>query len=50
MDKVKISIIEVYLLKYYLKATTSYINDAIIDNLQSIKYYGTLLRYNWSIP
>ena len=27
-----------------------YINDAFIkDNLQSIKYYATLRRYNWSM-
>ena len=26
-------------------------NDAIIDkHLQSIKYYGKLRRYNWSMP
>ena len=31
-----------------LKAT-SYLNDVIIDkNLKSIKYYGTLRRYNWA--
>ena len=43
--------IEVYLLKYYVKAT-SYINDAIGDKqfFQSIKYYGTLSRFNWSMP
>ena len=45
----KICIIEVYLLKYYFEAT-SYINDAIIDNLQSMKYYGILRRYNWFMP
>ena len=37
-------------LKYFLKAT-SYINDDIIENnLQSFRYYGTLRRYNWSMP
>ena len=42
---------KVYLLKTYVKAT-SYINDAIRDKqfLQSIKYYGTLRRYNWCMP
>ena len=30
--------------------TIAYINDAIIDkNLQTIKYYGILRRYNWSM-
>ena len=46
----KIRIIEVYLLKYILKAT-SYINDLSQTNiLQSIKYYGTLSIYEWSMP
>ena len=45
----KICIIEVYLLKYYLKAN-SYIDILQTTNLQSVKYYGTLCRYNWSMP
>ena len=43
----KISIIEVYLLNYYiLKATSPLnVNEAIIDKQSSsIKYYGTLRR------
>ena len=36
----KICIIEVYILKYYI----------IENNLQSIKYYGALRRYNRSMP
>ena len=41
--------IEVYILKYYFESHL-YTNDAIIeDNLQSMKYYGTLLRYYWSL-
>ena len=44
-----IYILEVYLLKYILKAT-SYINDAIIENnLQLMNYYGALRRYKWSM-
>ena len=40
--------IEVYLLEYNFE---SHLNDAIKENnLQLIKHYGTLRRYNWSIP
>ena len=36
----------------FLKPThNNNINDDIIENnLQSIKYYGTLCRYNWTMP
>ena len=43
-------LIEVYLLSIILKAT-SYIDTLLLTkNLQSIKYYGTLYGYNWSMP
>ena len=43
----KICIIEVYLLRINFKAI-SLINEAIKDK-QTIKYYGILRRYNWSM-
>ena len=45
-QKGKICIIEVYLLKFYFRSYTSYINGAIINKkyLQSIKYFSTLHR------
>ena len=40
--------IEVYLLKYYFES--HFIYDAIIENnFQSIKCYGILRKYNWSM-
>ena len=27
-----------------------HIQMTLLDNLQSIKYYGTLRKYDWSIP
>ena len=33
----------------FLKPTHNINDDIIENNLQSIKYYGTLCRYNWSM-
>ena len=36
-------------ISFIILKANSYTNDAIIDK-QSIKYYGKLRRYNWSMP
>jgi hypothetical protein len=45
----KISIIEVYLLKYYFESHLKYKRRYLLHtkHLPSIKYYGILRRYNW---
>ena len=46
----KICLIVVYLFKYYFESHLTYKHILVTNNLQSIEYYGTLRRYNWSMP